>query len=186
MVRAFRDLDHEVKVIGPAGEALPEPSAGSRRLGLLKRAIPSALYELLEIAYTAYGFWRTTREIRSFRPDFVYDRYITFNAGPLLAGIACRVPVCLEVNAPLALERSTQRDERLTFRAIATRMERWICSNATRTVWIHSDQLFANPLVQSESACSPIAAWRMANELSYRDRTVTGRGRQVVYVTSPI
>jgi glycosyltransferase involved in cell wall biosynthesis len=134
VVKAFRDLGHEVKVIGPAGEALPEPSAGSRRLGLLKRTIPSGLYELLEIAYTAYGFWRTTREIRSFRPDFVYDRYITFNAGPVLAGIACRVPVCLEVNAPLALERSTQRDERLMFRAIAARMERWICSNATRTV----------------------------------------------------
>ena len=134
MVKAFRDLGNEVKVIGPAGEVPPKRSAGSRRLGLLKRWTPSVLFELLEIAYTVYGFWRTIREVHSFRPDFIYDRYIAFNAGPVLAGIACRVPVCLEVNAPLALERGTQPDERLTFRGIAAWMERWICSNATRTV----------------------------------------------------
>jgi glycosyltransferase involved in cell wall biosynthesis len=134
MVKAFRELGHEVKVIGPAGEATPAHSAGSRYLAFLKRATPAAVYELLEIAYTAHGFWRTTREIRRFRPDFIYDRYITFNAGPVLAGIASRIPVCLEVNAPLALERSKERDERLTFRTFAARMERWICTNATRTI----------------------------------------------------
>jgi glycosyltransferase involved in cell wall biosynthesis len=138
MVKAFRDLGHEVKVIGPAGEASPGRSAESRRLAILKRAIPSAVYELLEVGYTLHGFWRTTREIQRFRPDFIYDRYITFNAGPILAGLAWHVPVCLEVNAPLALERSTERDERLTFRAIAARMERWVCSHATRTIVVSS------------------------------------------------
>ena len=134
MVRAFRALGHDVKVIGPAGEKRPEQSRKSRMLGTVKRAIPTVLYELLEMAYTAYSFYRTAREIWGFRPDFIYDRYITFNAGPVLAGMMFRVPVCLEVNAPLALERSGEQDETLTFRAIASKMEKWICAHATQTI----------------------------------------------------
>ena len=134
MVKAFRDLGHEVKVIGPAGEVTPEQSRKSRILGAVKQRLPHVVYELLEMAYSGYAFWRTSREIRAFRPDFVYDRYITFNAGTVLAARRHRVPVCLEVNAPLALERSSETDEKLAFRAIAARMERWVCANATQTV----------------------------------------------------
>ena len=134
MVKAFRDLGHEVRVIGPAGETPPDSSRKSRMLGNVKRLIPHVLYELLEISYTGYCFLKTTWAIRSFKPDFIYDRYITFNAGTVLAGKMCRIPVCLEVNAPLAMERSVEQDERLVFRQIASGMERWICTQATRTV----------------------------------------------------
>src|SRR5690348_15508776 len=92
MVKAFRALGHEVKVIGPTGEIPPEPSKKSKRLERIKRSVPHVLYELLEICYTAYCFWKTAREIRLFKPDFIYDRYIIFNAGPILAGRAYRIP----------------------------------------------------------------------------------------------
>jgi len=134
MVKAFRELGHEVKVIGPTGETPGETSKKSKMLERVKRLIPHALYELLEISYTGYCFWRTARAIRSFKPDFIYDRYITFNAGTVQAGKMYGIPVCLEVNAPLAMERSVEQDERLAFRKIASRMERWICSNATQTI----------------------------------------------------
>jgi len=134
MVKAFRQLGNEVRVIGPTGEIPPTPSRKSRMLERVKRSVPHALYELLEIAYTAYCFWRTVRSIRSFRPDFIYDRYITFNAGTILAGRVYRVPVFLEVNAPLAKERSVEPDERLAFRKLASWMESWICTNATQTI----------------------------------------------------
>lgn len=134
MVKAFRELGNEVKVIGPVGEKPPESSRKSRMLERVKRMIPHVLYELLEIAYTGYCFWRTARAIRTFRPDFIYDRYITFNAGTVLAGRMCGIPVCLEVNAPLAMERSVEPDERLVFRKAALRMESWICRHAARTI----------------------------------------------------
>ena len=134
MVKAFRELGHEVRVIGPTGETPPESSRKSRMLGHVKRLVPHALYELLEISYTGYCFLKTILAIRSFKPDFIYDRYIIFNAGTVLAGKMCRIPICLEVNAPLAKERSVEQDERLAFRKIASRMERWICSHATQTV----------------------------------------------------
>lgn len=134
MVKAFRDLGHEVKVIGPVGETGFEGTKKSRILGSVKRLIPDVLYELLEMLYTGHCFWKTARAIRDFRPDFIYDRYITFNAGTVLAGRVFRVPVFLEVNAPLAMERSIEQDEGLVFRRIASRMEKWICTNATWTM----------------------------------------------------
>jgi glycosyltransferase involved in cell wall biosynthesis len=134
MVRAFRQIGHDVRVIGPAGEGSPETARRSRALERIKRLVPQALFELLEILYSVYCFAKTSWAIRTFRPDFIYDRYITFNAGAVLAGKLFRVPVFLEVNAPLALERSVERDERLVFRKLAARMERWIAGNATRTI----------------------------------------------------
>jgi glycosyltransferase involved in cell wall biosynthesis len=134
MVKAFRELGHEVKVIGPTGEIPPESSQQSKALSNVKRWIPHVLYEALEISYTGYCFLKTCWAIRSFKPDFIYDRYITFNAGVVLAGKMYRIPVCLEVNAPLAMERSVEQDEKLVFRRIASWMERWICTQATQTV----------------------------------------------------
>jgi len=134
IIKAFREQGHEVRVIGPAGEATPEVSRKARILFRVKRFIPHVLFELMEIFYTGYCFLKTARAIRSFKPDFIYDRYITFNAGTILASRACRIPVCLEVNAPLAKERSAEPDERLVLQKVATRMESWICSNATQTI----------------------------------------------------
>lgn len=134
MVKAFRALGHQVKVIGPAGESVPEHSAKPNKLSLIKQRIPAILYELLEIAYTPYCLLKTSWEIHNFKPDFIYDRYITFNAGIVLAGKIRSIPVCLEVNAPLAMERSTEQDERLIFKQLASWIERWVCTNATETI----------------------------------------------------
>lgn len=134
MVKAFRELGHEVKVVGPTGEIAPEPSRKSRILEGIKSLAPHTVFELLEMSYSAHCFWNTTLAIRRFRPDFIYDRYITFNAGAVLAGKASCIPVCLEVNAPLAKERSVEPDERLVFSKLASQVERWVCSNATQTI----------------------------------------------------
>jgi glycosyltransferase involved in cell wall biosynthesis len=134
MIRAFRGLGHEVRVIGPVGESAPQTSPKSRRLAAVKRAIPGALFELAEIAYSGYAFCMTLWESLRFRPDFIYERYMAFNVGGVLAGRLGRVPVILEVNAPLALERTTEPDEKLIFRGLATRMERWAPAHATCAV----------------------------------------------------
>jgi glycosyltransferase involved in cell wall biosynthesis len=134
MVKAFRELGHEVKVIGPVGEKTPEQSRKSHVLGAIKRSLPSALYECMEVGYTLMSFFTIWRGIKAFAPDFVYDRYIIFNAGSVLAARWSSVPLCLEVNAPLAFERSTEPDEKLVFRKVASRMESWVSANATQTI----------------------------------------------------
>jgi glycosyltransferase involved in cell wall biosynthesis len=134
MVKAFRDGGHEVKVIGPVGERTPDASSKFRILDAIKRALPAFFYELMEMSYSLYSFLKTSWEIWWFRPDFMYDRYIIFNFGTLLAAKINRVPVCLEVNAPLAFERGNEPDEMLVFRSAAMRVERWVPSHATHTV----------------------------------------------------
>ena len=134
MVKAFRSLGHEVRVMGPAGESAPHCSVKAGIFARIKRLLPIHLFELCEVAYTAYCFISISVEIWKCRPDFIYDRYITFNAGAVLAGMANRVPVCLEVNAPLALERSQEADEKLVFRKTAFLIERWVSANASRTI----------------------------------------------------
>jgi glycosyltransferase involved in cell wall biosynthesis len=89
---------------------------------------------MLEIGYNAAAFLALFRLVRKHKPDFIYDRYITFNASAALLGRLLRLPVVLEVNAPLALERSQQPDERLILRGPAHALEKWICAHSHRTL----------------------------------------------------
>jgi glycosyltransferase involved in cell wall biosynthesis len=138
MVSAFRELGHEVRVIGPVGEAHGSSASRGGFLRSLKGLLPKALFELCEIAYSAYIFAFLACIIRRFRPDLIYDRYITFNAGTVLAAKVMGVPLVLEVNAPLALERSRESDEKLIFSKAAFAIERWTCTNSFRTIVVSS------------------------------------------------
>ena len=134
MVKAFRDLGHEVKVVAPIGEKTNTESAKISVFSRIKRFVPKILYEFIEIGYNLYGYYLVSKEISKERPDLIYDRYITFNASAVLIGKKYKIPVILEVNAPLALERSQQEDERLYLKKLAFFLEKWACSNSYRTL----------------------------------------------------
>ncbi|WP_027715187.1 glycosyltransferase family 4 protein [Desulfuromonas sp. TF] len=134
MVAAFRALEHEVMVVGPVGETKPELNQRVGLLTRLKKGMPCILFEVCEIAYTIYSAFQIFRLIKKNRPDFIYDRYITFNAGCILAAKINKVPILVEVNAPLALERSQEPDEKLIFRKLAFFIESWVCKHANRTI----------------------------------------------------
>lgn len=136
MIRAFRMEGHEVKVTGPVGER--EVGKGARGapglLSRIKRALPGFVYELMELAYGFVALFSTALHALWYRPDFIYDRYITFNFGVVLAGRCLGIPVLLEVNAPLALERAQQKDEMLVFSGLAEWLERRIYRLASRVI----------------------------------------------------
>ncbi|WP_321391015.1 glycosyltransferase [uncultured Desulfuromusa sp.] len=134
MIAAFRSLGHQVRVIGPAGETVPEKGGGGGWLSKIKSILPNFVFELCEIGYSAFSFIQLSWIIFCEKPDFIYDRYITFNVGCVLAAKIQKKPLFLEVNAPLALERSEQPDERLYLKRIAFAMERWACSNSFKTI----------------------------------------------------
>ncbi len=104
LVGAFRELGHEVRVVGPTGSG---GSMGDDATWVhkLKAALPKALYELLELAYTVVAYRRLAATASKFRPDVIYERYNLF----LLAGAMLKrrlgIPLLLEVNAPLVEER---------------------------------------------------------------------------------
>ena len=136
MVNAFRQIGHEVRVIGPVGEPREKSDKDTRItfFSKIRAKLPLFFYELLELSYNFYGFFLLAKEIFRDRPDFIYDRYMIFNASSILVGKKYGIPVFLEVNAPLALERYQQPDEKLYLKSLAFFLEKWICSNSFRTI----------------------------------------------------
>jgi glycosyltransferase involved in cell wall biosynthesis len=128
MIKALQCLGHEVRLVGPARFAEADFGGESRFLPALKRLVPGALYELLEIGYNIPAYIRLRRAWREFQPDFVYERHNLF----LLAGIwlksRTRVPFLLEVNAPLARERAEHGGLRL--KRLATALEHRVWRSA--------------------------------------------------------
>ena len=136
MVNAFRQLGHNVKVVGPTGEPAETAQKDSKInfFSEIRTRMPRFSYELLEVAYNFWGFFLLSKEIYAYHPDFIYDRYMIFNASSILVGKKFKIPVFLEVNAPLALERYKQPDEKLYLKGLAFSLERWISANSYRTI----------------------------------------------------
>jgi glycosyltransferase involved in cell wall biosynthesis len=105
LIGALRQIGHEVVVAGPASFAHASFGDQPKLLGVMKRLIPKALYELLELGYNLPAFLRLYRVWRREQPDALYERCNLY----LLAGMWLRrctgVPMLLEVNSPLARER---------------------------------------------------------------------------------
>ena len=111
---ALRRLGHEIVFVGP-GLGRDEGFGGESKLvARLRAALPQALFELLELSYSALAYRRLARAYRLHKPDVLYERFNLF----LLAGSLLKrrtgLPYFLEINAPLY-------DERQTFGGLALR-----------------------------------------------------------------
>src|SRR5258708_2458922 len=106
--RARETHGHTVVLVGPSRTARLKFGDDDRPVALLKRLLPRALYELLEFAYNLVAVPRLLTAIRRQRPDAIYERYNLFSlAGPLLRTFY-RIPLLLEINAPLCEERAAE------------------------------------------------------------------------------
>ncbi len=129
---ALRRQGHETILIGPPGLMDARFGGGSRLVARVKRLVPSALYELLELAYNIPAYRRLSRAVRIHRPDVVYERYSLF----LLAGVWMRrrtkLPLLLEVNSPLFEERS--RHDGLRLHRLGRLAQGWLWRGADRVL----------------------------------------------------
>ncbi len=128
LVAALRLLGHEVLVVGPSFYENADFGGESRLVAWLRAWLPQAIGELAELFYNIPAYWRLRAAARQFRPDLIYERYnLYYLAGTLLAR-RTGVPLFLEVNAPLAQERS--RFGQLQLRLLARRLERFVWRSA--------------------------------------------------------
>jgi glycosyltransferase involved in cell wall biosynthesis len=130
MVQAFREIGHDVRVVSLVGETAAGTNSRGRSWAAIQRAIPAAAYEVAELAYNIVSTRSVARAIAEFRPDFVYDRYNSYSTGALKAARQARLPLLLEVNAPVAYERIAYEHLPLKFPRLAQSYERYICSSA--------------------------------------------------------
>ncbi|HVX68021.1 MAG TPA: glycosyltransferase, partial [Bryobacteraceae bacterium] len=147
VVRALEAEGHSVTILSPPGVdprrtagAVPldkgatAVSGASRLWKFVSCRLPEVPFELLELAYGVYAFFRVVAAIRRERPAALYERYAFFLIGGVLAARCCRVPVILEVNEVSGVERA--RKQRLV--RLAGWLERRIFRHATRILTVSS------------------------------------------------
>lgn len=105
LISALRSAGHEVKLAGP--DAFEQSSFGHdpKMIAAIKKILPRAVYECLEIAYNVPAYLRLRKACKAFAPDVIYERYNLNLLAGIWLGKRFRVPILLEVNAPLAEER---------------------------------------------------------------------------------
>lgn len=136
ILSALRSQGHRVVTIAPSRTDDVDFGGEAAGAGLLKRLIPKALYELLELGYSAIEVWRLARAIIRYRPDALYQRAnLSMVSGPIIARLF-RLPFLLEVNAPLAEERD--RFGGLALPWLARACERWCWRAADRVLPVTS------------------------------------------------
>ena len=150
LISALRKLGHEVLVVGPGFYENAHFGGESRFISLIRSHLPLVLGELAELAYNVPAYWRLRRAIRTIRPDLIYERYnLYYLAGTLLAK-RNGVKLFLEVNAPLAEERS--RHGGLRLRHFAHWLERYVWQSADRVLAVTGvlKEMIANAGVPSQ------------------------------------
>ena len=128
IVNALTTDGHTVRLVGPDANSAQSRSV-TGRLGRLRKRLPGWLGEILELGYNLPAFLRLARTIRQRRPDVLYERYNMYLLAGVWASRLWRVPLILEVNAPLADERSAEGQLALR------RLGRW----CERYVWRRAD-----------------------------------------------
>lgn len=109
LINALREQGHEVRVVAPdvSGAEGRKGNMGGE-VGWVRRLrdkLPRAVYECLEFAYSLLAYLRLDAAAREFKPDVIYERYNLFLLAGLMLKWRRRIPLLLEVNAPLVHER---------------------------------------------------------------------------------
>ena len=131
LIAALTALGHETVLVGPPGLTQTGFGGSNPLVDWVKKIMPGAIYELLEVIYSVKAFFRLREAVRQHRPDVIYERFSLF----LFAGVWVRrlsgLPVLLEVNSPLYEERAKNDGLKLHF------LGRW----AQRMLWNNVDHV---------------------------------------------
>lgn len=128
MIGALRANGHLVRECAPSVEGHDAAGGSAGWVGRLKAVLPQRAYELAELAYSLVAYRRLVRHMAEFQPDGIYERYNLY----LLAGVWAKktsgLPLILEVNAPMAIERRQYGG--LAWPRLADRLELYVWKNA--------------------------------------------------------
>jgi len=138
IINAFKKLGYEVLEVSLVKNNSIKKSEGKegRFWEIISLLIPKLLYEVMEIVYNVYGYLKLKKAIKSFQPNFIYERYSSFNFCGVLVAKHTHTKICLEVNAPLHMEKI--KYEKLFFKKLSKNIENWVCNNATACIVVSS------------------------------------------------
>ena len=133
IIEAMRGMGHEVHVASLVKESPPDGQKEKQNRRIESGGKRGALaYEIMTLLYNIYGLpmlvWKAIR----YSPEMMYERYSLNTFCGILTSKIFRIPLVLEVNAPLSYEQ--KKYELLAFPSLVTALERWICSRSSRTI----------------------------------------------------
>ncbi len=148
MVEAFRDAGHEVtldglpgcdpferdKAIGDVNDERGAQRSAWRNAGyrLIADHAPQIVFGMAELLYNLPLAWRLWRRIRRHRPDLMYERYAVGNFAPALVCRLMRIPLVVEVNDSVVIDRSRP----LSFASLKRAIERRVLRSAALVVTV--------------------------------------------------
>jgi len=132
LTNAFIEQGHELKFVAPSLNENSEFGHDGGFVTKLKKLLPRALYELLELSYSLWIFIKLVIAIKQFKPEFIYERYNLYQPAGIWASKLFNIPLILEVNAPLVYERKTYSG--LSLVKFAKWIENYTWKNATHTL----------------------------------------------------
>jgi len=132
LTNAFIEQGHELKFVAPSLNENSDFGHDGGFVTKLKKLLPRALYELLELTYSFWIFIKLVKAIKQFKPEFIYERYNLYQPAGIWASKLFNIPLILEVNAPLVYERKTYSG--LSLVKFAKWIENYTWKNATHTL----------------------------------------------------
>lgn len=123
LTNALRRAGHNLIFVGPRVIERETLGADAGFVAWLKRHLPHFIYELLELSYSVFDFLQLAKAIRLHRPDCIYERYNLFLPSGIWIKKLFRLPLLLEVNAPLFAERLEY--DGITLKRLARSVERY-------------------------------------------------------------
>ncbi len=124
----------------------------------LVKTIPEPVFEILEIFYNVYAFFRLWYVIHNFKPDRIYERYSLYLFSSIILAKLYSIPLVYEINDSAQLERLRA----LYFKSFAAFIEQRVFSYANGLVFISKELekiiLTAYPTVKSLSIVTSNAA----------------------------
>jgi glycosyltransferase involved in cell wall biosynthesis len=106
MIAALRQLGHDVVVVAPPSAETESFGSDAGMVAWLKRSLPQFVYEIMELAYSLVAYRRLARAVREHKPDCLYERYNLFLPAGVWLKRKYKLPMLLEVNAPIFEERA--------------------------------------------------------------------------------
>lgn len=106
MIDALRKQGHEVIIVAPPSAESEAFGSDAGLVAWLKRHLPKWFYELMEMAYSLVAYRRLDKAVRMHRPDCLYERYNLFLPAGIWLKRKYKLPMLLEVNAPIFEERA--------------------------------------------------------------------------------
>lgn len=162
----LEELGYQVEIVGPPGvrtdanavvahAAAPRASVWS----WAARRVPQLVFELMEIGYNLAAIPRLWSRCRGEKPAAIYERYALYNAAGVVTGKLAGIPVVLELNDTVHVDR-TRQGKRLVMPWLAAWFERQILKNATGIVVVSGylkDQLVKSGLPAERIRVTPNA-----------------------------